>query len=331
MKSPTLVACIAVLCFVPVASALPADWSRAPSIPESRQALPTSDGWKTQHKMPHALALADAAAINGIVYVAGGIDASPSRSLFGYDVATKTWATLADMPGRRYEGNGAAVIGAQLYVTGGWTRHPPYPHASLFVYDPASNAWSRKAPMSHLSACGATGAIAGKLYVLTACDGYSGYSSEFDVYNPAADSWSSLPSPSNSHANPAFGVVGGMLVVAGGLDANGALEGTTEAYDPNTNSWTTLSPEPRPVLDAASAAVGSRLIVIGGSNGTVPVTSVQVYNSSTDSWSTGTSLPTALANAAATVQHGIIFVEGGSDANGTVKTNLQCRVRRCGG
>jgi N-acetylneuraminic acid mutarotase len=154
---------------------------------------PSSDGWKSLQKMPQKRTLAAAASINGIVYVAGGIDKNPDRSLFAYDMATKTWATLADMPARRYDGNGAAAINGKLYVAGGWTRHPPFPHASLFVYDRPSNTWSKKAPMSHPSACGATGAISGKLYVLTGCDGENGYSREFDVYDPSTDSWSSLP------------------------------------------------------------------------------------------------------------------------------------------
>lgn len=331
MKSSTLAVWIVALCLLPLAPVFAAGRGGAASISVSPRNLALSNGWKSQPRMPHKRALAASAAINGIVYVAGGINTSSSSSLFGYNVAPGTWATLADMPSRRYDGNGAAVIDGQLYVAGGWTRHPPYPHSSLFVYDPPSNTWSTKARMSHLSACGATGAIGGKLYVLTACNGFSGYSREFDVYDPAIDSWSSSPSPSNSHGNPAFGVVGGDLVVAGGFDAKGKLEGTTEAYDPKSNSWRTLSPEPQPVFSAASAAVGSRLIVIGGNNGTGAVASVQVYDRYTDSWSSGTGLPVATVNAAAAVQQKIIFVEGGSDANGNVKTNLECPARRCEG
>jgi N-acetylneuraminic acid mutarotase len=331
MKSPTLASCIAVLSLIPLTPVLATGWSGSPSISDSRQALPASNGWKSLHRMPRARTLAAAAAINGIVYVAGGINVAADRSLFAYNVTTRTWTTLTHMPGRRYEGNGAAVIDGQLYVAGGWTRTPPLPHSSLYAYDPPSNTWSIKASMSHLSACGATGAIGGKLYVLTACDGNNGYSSEFDVYDPASNSWSSLPSPSNAHAAPGFGVVRGRLIVAGGFDASGTLKGTTEAYDPKSKSWSTLSSEPQPVLGAASAAVGGRLIVAGGSNGTSAVASVQVYDSSTDSWSTGTSLPTAIVNAAGAVQQGFIFVEGGSDATGNVKTNLRCRARSCGG
>jgi len=298
---------------------------------ELRLVQPSSTGWKPQHRMPGARVLAAVADVNGFIYVAGGIRSHPEATLFGYDTATKTWATLADMPGERYDGNGAAVIDGQIYVAGGWTRNPPLPNDNLYVYDPSSNTWSVKADMPNLSACGATGAIGGKLYVLTACDGNNGYSSEFNAYDPTADKWTGLASPSNSHGNPAFGVIGHTLIVAGGLDAAGVLEGTTEAYDPRSKSWTTLSPEPEPVMNAASAAVGDRLFVIGGNDGSAAVDAVQVYDISTDSWSMGTSLPTALTNAAAAVQQSYIFVEGGTDASGNERSNLRCRARRCGG
>jgi len=89
------------------------------------------------------------------------------------------------------------------------------------MYDPPSNTWTVLAGMSHLSACGASGVINSKLYVTTACNGYSGYANYLDVYDPVANAWTSLPGSASAHAGAAAGVINGKLYVAGGLNYSG--------------------------------------------------------------------------------------------------------------
>src|SRR4030081_3751152 len=98
--------------------------------------------------------------------------------------------------------------------------------------------------MPHLSACGATGVIDSKLYVTTACNGYSGYANYLDVYDPATNAWTNLPGSASAHSAPAIGAINGKLYVAGGLDGSGNLTNVVEVYDPATNSWTTLAHMP---------------------------------------------------------------------------------------
>jgi hypothetical protein len=43
----------------------------------------------------------------------------PMGEVRAYNVATNTWTSKQDMPGARYEMNGAAVIGGKIYVTEG--------------------------------------------------------------------------------------------------------------------------------------------------------------------------------------------------------------------
>jgi len=218
------------------------------------------------------------------------------------------------MPGGRYQGHGAAVINGKLYVPGGWTISPPLPNSSLFIYDLATNTWTSGASMPILSACGASGVINDKLYVTTACDGFSGYRSFLHVYDPVANSWTALPSSPNAHGVPAFGVIGGKLYVVGGNDAAGVIRGTLDVYDPLSNTWTTKAPMPTARTAAASAVGGGKLGVIGGSNGTINLSTVEVYDPATDTWTTAPAMPTARNGAAAAVVGDTVYVAGGAGA-----------------
>ena len=184
------------------------------------------------------------------------------------------------------------MINSQLYVSGGWNG--PLPTTTLFMYDPPSNTWTPLAGMSHLSACGATGVINSKLYVTTACNGYSGYSNYLDVYDPVANAWTSLPGSAGAHGSPAFGVINDLLYVAGGTNAGGGVSNVLEVYNPATNAWKTLAPMPAAVQFSTSVVLNGQLYVFGGNNGTDYVATVQAYDPYKNKWRTLPSLPSPL-------------------------------------
>lgn len=269
--------------------------------------------WKTKAPMPNPRSGPAVEAINGIVYVAGGYNGGDTATLQAYDPTTNSWQILANMPGGRYAGNGAGVINSQLYVAGGWTTSPGLPNNTLFVYDPPTNTWTSKAPMSHLSGCGATGVIKSKLYVTTACDGFNGYRNFLDMYDPLANTWTGRAPSISEHAQPAFGVINDKLYVSGGINNAGQITNILEVYDPATNGWTALAPMPVAVVAPASVALNGKLYVFGGSNGTSDVGTVQVYDPHLNTWKVlKASMPTPRSNAGAAVTYGIGFVEGGA-------------------
>lgn len=290
--------------------------------------LPAAAGsWTTKKPMPAARSTPNVEAINGIVYVAGGQNGTEQSSLFAYNPVTNTWATKASMPEGRYAGNGAGVINGRLYVAGGWDNSTTrLPHNTLFVYDPSSNTWSAKAPMSHLSACGATGAINGKLYVTTACNGFSGFFGLLDVYNPGTNAWTSLSNSNDQHSGPAFGVISNKFYVAGGENASGVITSTLEVYDPAQNTWTNLAPMPIPVINPGSAALNGKLYVFGGNtdfSGTF-TNAVQVYDPFKNTWTVPATglVPSARGGmTGGAVVYGIIFAPGGGTSAGISTAN----------
>jgi N-acetylneuraminic acid mutarotase len=263
--------------------------------------------------------------IGGLLYAVGGSSATgDNRTLERYDPNADSWTTLAQMPitdagnAGRY-GGAAGVINNQLFVAGGWRVVPALPTSSLLAYDPPTNTWSTKATMPRLSACSAAGVIGGRLYVLTACDGFSGYRQFLDVYDSLSNTWTTRAPAPNIHVDGSGAVVAGKFYVAGGGDATGTPTSTLDVYDPVTNTWTTLSPMPTARSGAAVGVIGGRLYVAGGSDGLFTVDVVEIYDPVSDTWAFDSPMPFPLAYTAAGVIADKLYVAKGLPESNTVQ------------
>src|SRR5688572_30281271 len=141
------------------------------SAAEGTELQSLSDSWAAKRSVsPYRIRMA-AGAINGIIYVVGGIGINWStftaRHLAradAYNIATNTWSRVASMPAAREFPNGASAINGKLYVSGG-INSQDRPTRTLFVYDPMTNSWARKADMPQPGCAGVQGVIDGKLYL----------------------------------------------------------------------------------------------------------------------------------------------------------------------
>ncbi len=100
---------------------------------------PQADTWSKKADLPAPKAYAAVAALNGKIYVFGGVgsdDAEATSSVFVYDVQSDTWATLPAMPFRR-QGMSACVVNGRIYILGG-SSHP------LFSGSPDPEVWEFK-------------------------------------------------------------------------------------------------------------------------------------------------------------------------------------------
>ena len=259
------------------------------------------------------------------VYVIGGSDGFHDQTdLQRYDPLTDSWTVLAPLPAGRYSGDGAVVINGKLYVPGGWTTSPPLPWSTLFIYDIGSNSWSSGASMPSLSGCGNSVALNGKLYVMTPCNGYSGYTAYLFAYDPGTNAWTVLPSSPHVHTGGAAQAINGRIYLAGGYDGT-STAGWLDIYDPLTNAWTAGSAMPTAVGGGVSGVIGGQLYIAGGQNGSTLLGTVQSYDPTTDHWTTSQAMPTATTAAAGAVVNGALYVAGGY-ANGAITTATEVFV-----
>ena len=99
-----------------------------------------------------------------------------------YNPATGVWGRRANMTTARYQGVAVAPGNGLIHVIGGWSNGAPTDVVE--AYDPVHNTWTTEARMSHLGGCSVGGAINGRIYVLTGCDGTSAFSKEFERLQP---------------------------------------------------------------------------------------------------------------------------------------------------
>jgi N-acetylneuraminic acid mutarotase len=135
---------------------------------------PATNTWSERAPAPHHHHQGVARAINGKLYVAGGMTMDDSEvsgvqqpqawaELDVYDPVTNTWASRVSMPTARWGAVGSVMDG-KLYVAGGWTGVTPVP--TLEVYDPVANTWAARADMPTARGGAGAGVVNGVPYVL---------------------------------------------------------------------------------------------------------------------------------------------------------------------
>ena len=140
-----------------------------------------------RHRCPTARSELTAAALDGRVYVAGGIAQWGTTTAFeAYDPATDRWEELPPLPEAVHH-LATAATNERIYITGGYTN-------LLFseitdrawVYDPRERRWAQIADLPAPRAAHGMAAIEGKLYVV---GGVGPGSKDLWIYDPATDRW----------------------------------------------------------------------------------------------------------------------------------------------
>lgn len=295
-------------------------------------ALTFNGTWRTMPSLQPARWRHAAEVLGKAIVVVGGLSGDERHALSrvdAYNVDTRTWTALADLPVPLYDANGATTINnSKLYVAGGQSTATSAGGSclkTLFVYDPATNSWTRKADMPERGCIGVQANVLGKLYVYTHTRS-PGDPHLFASYNPKTNKWVRLPSPKRGHfAYPVAGAINGKFYLTSGQGEPFA-DRTLEVYDPATRTWTTKSPMPTARAVASAAVVHGKLFVAGGvvdRNGVAASTDlVEAYDPLSDTWATGPSLPTARGHAAAVWAGGKFFVIDGI-ADGSLSSRVE--------
>ena len=239
------------------------------------------------------------------------IFASTSTEVYAME-ADLQWVFKADLPEPRRL-PAAAVASGKIYVLGGDYR------LSNYVYDPAGDIWTTKAPLpGNGTDEGGAAVINNKIYVVG-----DPFDHDIKIYNISADTWSIGANLPTIRRGIGVAAVGGKVYTIGGTDGNLRGFGVVEVYDPATNSWTRKADMPTPRGFAAIAVVDGRIYVFGGRNNELPqdiLNSVEVYDPATNTWEIKSSMPTARNSVAAGVINGKIYVVGGFSGSRVLNT-----------
>ena len=196
---------------------------------------PIGNTWTTKAPMPTARERFAIAAVNGVIYVFGGLvpDASfvkSTTSVEAYDIGTNSWSAKAPLTTAR-ESLSSAAVGGIVYVMGGRADAVPSDLALVEAYDPVANAWTTKAPMTVIRGGSSSVSLGGSIYAVAWNYGYT----TVEAYDSTANSWTAKPalrvgfSPRDWFSATA---AGNAIYALGGADSFGPLA-TVEAITPN--------------------------------------------------------------------------------------------------
>ena len=253
----------------------------------------TDDIWITKAGMPRGLNHANAAVVDGKIYVLGGLaetgEAGEGKRVWGgvpdswvYDPVTGLWKTIPGVPAG--EERGSAAVGtyqSKIYLAGGMTELELFEHGTqksisvVSIFDTNTNTWlsipeaAKYIPEARDHA-GAT-VVGAKMYVLGGRDDGQENVRDTVFVLDLCDldaGWKTraarMPTP---RGGVAAGVIGKKIYVFGG-EGNAQSEtgvfDQVEAYDTVRDRWVKAGRMRLPRHGTYAASVNSKIYVPGG-------------------------------------------------------------------
>lgn len=278
------------------------------------------------------------AALNGEVYVVGGVRRNPSGTgvttfadVEAYRPSLDRWRRIAPLPVAMNHPN-LAVVGNRLYVLGGllggasWQATP-----RTFRYDAGRDRWTELASMPAGSEQGsaAIGVRGSKIYLAggmrTLTPGPGGLQdtvATVSTYDTRTGRWGRLPDLPEARDHVGGAVVGNTFYVIGGRDrGQDNVRDTVYAFDFRTRRWTQRAPMPTPRGGIATAVVGGKIYAFGGEGNPAPgsqgvFSESEVYDTARNRWQRLAPMPLPRHGTAAAAIGRTIFIPGGGDRYG---------------
>jgi N-acetylneuraminic acid mutarotase len=230
---------------------------------------PAMDAWTAAAPLPEPLHHANAASVDGKIYVVGflsGLGFSARGGAYVYDPGANTWSPRAAMPeGTERGGAAVAAIGSKIYVAGGFRGTSV---ADVSAYDTAADAWELLPPLPEARDHLVGAAVDGVFYAIGGRNGDIGkVRGEVEALDRSAGRWCSRALMPTPRGGIAAGVVGGRIIVVGGEgnpDIASGVYDDVEAYDPRTDTWAILAPMLTPRHGTAAVGLMGKLYVPGG-------------------------------------------------------------------
>jgi N-acetylneuraminic acid mutarotase len=288
--------------------------------------------WTQGAPMPTPRSEMVAAALDGKIYVAGGLgkdDAGQNVVLTTvevYDPESDTWEALTPLPIGLHH-LGIAAADGKIYVSGGYDDDFTPDVAELWTYEPEGDEWSQMADMPAPRAAHFMVSIDDKLYVV---GGVGDDNRALWAYDPESDTWDTSFAPlSTAREHLTAATVDGKLYVIGGRWSNVGNMAVLEMYDPDTDEWIRLTDMPMASGGLTAAVVDGLIHVTGGENFS-PLTTFDthmVYDPETDEWTLAEPMPTARHGlASAAVEDKWYVIGGGEEAAGRTFDTLSDKV-----
>lgn len=187
--------------------------------------------WRRLAPMPQPRAAATAVAIDGTVYVAGGVGPSGlAAEMLVYDTAADRWSTAPGPPTRR-EHLGGAGFGGLVYTVGGRTGGLDTNLVAFEAYDPRAGRWITLPDLPTARGGLAATATCGGQIVAIGGEARATFA-EAELFDIGTATWKALPPlPTPRHGLGVVAIRNNIYALAGGPEPGLHVADTTEAIE----------------------------------------------------------------------------------------------------
>lgn len=275
--------------------------------------------WSLAPDMPATLSHHGSVAIDGTVYVIGGLrNVMVENRVFALDLATSVWSERSPMPAPR-AAFATAVVGGSIYVIGGVGPAPYSEQGSVLVYRPGADAWTVAADLPTMRWGLGAAVLGGKIWAVGGVQGIEANHEvvlpTVEIFDPATGEWTaekaSLELP-RARAGLAVVESGGRLWAIGGRGDDGVVSGRVDVWDPALRKWLQQPSLTMPRAHHAAAVVDGELYVLGGFD--EQGAAVECVETLAGQWSSLGRMPKALYGLAAAAAGDRILLSGGAGA-----------------
>lgn len=274
-------------------------------------------GWQLAAHMPTARTSVAAAALDGKVYVIGGVDGYgfSLHANEAFDTQTGTWRAFAAFPENLHDVGLVAAHG-KLFAVGGLEGLTDKPSNSLYAYDPSIDVWLKGAVLPQPIGAAAV-ATDGDHILVFGGRGSVGPTETVMSYDIVSGIWSYLE-PMAAPRDHSTAVYDGryFYVLGGQFGSLSASSKDVDRYNPSGNQWDKLGTMPVPRGQAAAVVFNGKAYVFGGQIPGTVYDRVDSYDFSQDKWERVSTMPNPRYGLGAAVAAGRIFLVGGGKHSG---------------
>ncbi|XP_066285194.1 kelch-like protein 9 [Branchiostoma lanceolatum] len=201
---------------------------------------PDTDDWADVAAMNNRRTYAQAAALQGVVYVVGGL--GDRQRVLGtveyYNPTLDEWTYAAPLLYPRYAA-AVAVHAERLYVAGGRTE-PDVVSNVVEMYDPGPDRWEQLPPLRMPRSHAAMSVVQGRLYLVGGVDDKGRSISAIDVLGDDSELWEHVADLSVPRHDMGVATLEPRLFIIGGSSTRDRrMSRTVECLDLEKRAWVT--------------------------------------------------------------------------------------------
>ena len=242
---------------------------------------PQKNTWRRRADIPTPRESAQAAVVDGIIYVFGGYSAKDNKiasmqltvHVEAYDPENGTWIRKQEMPiSRLYFG--LSVVGGKVYLIGG-SEGIGEGHERRMdrvdIYDPATDTWMVGPKMPTRRVPNGVEVLGNRIYAIGGYgwppDGTGGpYLTVIEEYDTITRQWRKKNDMLDLRLGFAPVVVRDEIYLIGGfvLGVVSKWFASVDVYNPRTEAWSDIPALPMPLIPFNAAVVNGEIYVFGG-------------------------------------------------------------------